>query len=334
MRSTPSTARSSSRRSPAGPIKGLPSTSSLMSSGYFNPSVHMPAMPQRNINQEKKDMRGLVRNEILMQGRYMPGLIDAESNNVLNRLRSEQRIAGEAAPLLAAERANTPGLAEADAAVSGSLMSLGPSRIETELERQAYTDLMAGGDLTPEEQRQAIQSARAGYSARGMATGNAATIAEVMNRDQFARGRQQQRQGTAMGVDALRRQRMMGDIQIANAGTNYLEQNVNPRTALFGQADLLSKNRSQQLTLHNQTAPYVANFASDNLQAATAYNGQIIGRDLQLAGMQHDIGMTLMNAGFSNQIGQANLAAAESAGNKAMTGQIAGAAIGAAAIIF
>jgi hypothetical protein len=60
----------------------------------------------------------------------------------------------------------------------------------------------------------------------------------------------------------------------------------------------------------------------------------MIGRDLQLAGMQHDIGMTMLNANFQNQIGAANLQAAQKAGNQAAAGQIAGAAVMGVAIIF
>ena len=315
-------------------IQGVPSIKQTLGSSYFSPSVHMPAMPQRNINQEKQDMRGLVRNEILMQKRYQPQLTDIEGQNALGRLRSEMGYARDAQGLYDAERAGNPMLADADAAVSRSLQSLGPSRLESALEQDAYDGLMAGGDLSAEENRDAVQAARAGFSARGLATGTSAVVGEVLNRDQFARGREQQRQGFAMGVDSLQRQRMSSDMNLAQAGAQYAAQNTNARTMLFGPGDMLGKNRSQNLALHNQTAPYVSDFANANLSAATAYNGQMIGRDLQLAGLQHDIGMTMLNANFQNQIGAANLQAAQKAGNQAAAGQIAGAAVMGVAIIF
>ena len=305
-------------------IRGIPSVNSLLGSSYFNPSVHSPEMPQRNFGQEKSMMRGLVNNEVVMQRKLQPKLIDVEGQNALKRLQSESAIAADARPILDAER-RAMGLDTADAAVRRSLMDLGPSRIESELERQAYQGLMDGRTLSAQENRDAIQGARAGLSARGLATGNSAVVAEVMNRDQFARGRERERQGFAASVEGMQRGRMAGDLEMARAGAGYLNSQLNPRTQVFGAGDMLSKNRSQPLTLFNQTGPYVADFANNNLQAATAYNGQMINRDMGLAQMQHDIGMTLMNARFFNDIGTANMNAANAAGRQAIMGQMGGA---------
>lgn len=48
------------------------------------------------------------------------------------------------------------------------------------------------GMLTPEQQREAVQSARAAMAARGMATGSAGAAAEILNRDRFMQQRRAQ----------------------------------------------------------------------------------------------------------------------------------------------
>ena len=48
------------------------------------------------------------------------------------------------------------------------------------------------GMLTPEQQREAVQSARAAMSARGMATGSAGAAAELLNRDRYMQQRRAQ----------------------------------------------------------------------------------------------------------------------------------------------
>lgn len=331
--SSRSSSGSTGRTYPGDAIRGIPTASSILGSGYFNPQIFEPEMPQRSLPEELEGMRSLTQNEIRMQRYKQPQLIRWEGENALKRLQMETRIADQARPLLDAERAANPSMGLADAAVERSLMSLGPSRLETELERQAYNDLQAGQNLTGEEERAAIQAARAGMSARGLATGTSSVIAEVLNRDTFARGRELQRRGFAQQVEGMQRGRIGSDMQLAIAGRQY-GQATSDRGQLFGTADMLTKNRQQPLTFTNQAGPYIAGLADTNVQAQTAYNAQMLGGSLQLAGMQHDIGMTLLNARFNNDLGAANLQAAEAAGNKAATGQIAGAAIGAVAMIF
>lgn len=322
-----------SRTYPSDSIRGLPTLNETLSSQYFSPEIFQFDMPQRNLQEEMQGMRDLAQNEIRMQRYKQPQLIKWEGQNALKRLQNEQMIAGEAAPLLEAERARNPMLAMAERGINASLSTLGPSRIETEMERQAYNDLLAGRDLSPQENRDAIQSARAAMSARGLATGNSGVMAEVLNRDTFARAREAQRRGFAAGVEGMRRSRAQGDMALAQSGYQFANQNFNPRGALFGTADMLTKNRTQPMTFTNQLSGYMADFGNANLQAATAYNAQQLGGSLELARMQHDIGMTLMNARFNNDIGAANAAAAAKAGQQAMTGQIAGAAIGAVGLV-
>jgi hypothetical protein len=79
----------------------------------------------------------------------------------------------------------------------------GDSEILRTLQGQALTDLNLGRSLSPEEQMQAQQAARAGFAARGMATGTPAATAEVLNRDAFATQRQDARRGFGINVENL-----------------------------------------------------------------------------------------------------------------------------------
>ena len=78
-----------------------------------------------------------------------------------------------------------------------------------QLMRRASDMVAQGGQLSPEAARDAVQSARAGMAARGMATGNAGLAAEFLNRDRFARQREFENLGFAQNVqtqDLARRQ--------------------------------------------------------------------------------------------------------------------------------
>ena len=97
------------------------------------------------------------------------------------------------------------GRVEGSAGALGSLagrINYDPTAIEAELERQAIGDLSLGRTLTPEEQRDAQQSARAAFSARGLGTSMGSSAAEILNRDRFASARQDQRRQFAQGVNA------------------------------------------------------------------------------------------------------------------------------------
>lgn len=70
----------------------------------------------------------------------------------------------------------------------------GVSGIASQLAQQAQADLAAGRSLTPEEERMSQQSARQAYASRGMAMGPQSMAAEILNQNQLANQRYQQRQ--------------------------------------------------------------------------------------------------------------------------------------------
>jgi len=141
---------------------------------------------------------------------------------------SDQAAAGVsqyATPLQQAAMAAAGRMDESGAAL-GSLagrINYDPTAIERELERQAVAELGQGRSLTPEQQRDAAQSARQAFAARGMATGLGASAAEILNRDAYAQQRQDQRRQFASGVNAanqaarLARLGMGGDLRAQQA---------------------------------------------------------------------------------------------------------------------
>ena len=78
--------------------------------------------------------------------------------------------------------------------------------LTAEAERRAQ----AMGRLSPEEERDAIQQARASMAARGMATGTAGIGAELLNRDRFVQQRRAQDLNLVTGVGAANEQRRVG----------------------------------------------------------------------------------------------------------------------------
>ena len=156
--------------------------------------------------QETKGVKALAPEHYEMLNRYNPAL---------GRLMPSLDRAGESLAL-AAE-------------VSGR--EIGPSRIETEMENQAYRDLQLGSKISPEEQRTAEQQARAAFASRGLLNSKPAAVAEVLNRHQFGDARQQYRRDFAGSVDTMR--------------LNRLAQDTNRNLSISGQAQGLASLTNQ-----------------------------------------------------------------------------------------
>jgi hypothetical protein len=88
------------------------------------------------------------------------------------------------------------------------------------------------GRLTPEQERDALQSARAGMAARGLGIGQSAMAVEMLNRDRFSRQRQQEDLGFAQNVlqNDLGRQFQNQQNQLAAGGIN-VENNFRAQAA-------------------------------------------------------------------------------------------------------
>ena len=163
-----------------------------------------------------------------------------------------------------------------------------PNAIEARLQQDAESELALGRSLSPEQMRDATQSARAAFAARGMATGNAAAGAEILNRDAYATARQDQRRGFAAGVnqmDQARRQRRVG-LAGAYGDLDPFRQAIGPAFGLGSQT--LSNTTGQVRDIYGgslQTAGSVATFNENMI--ANRYNSVLNNNAaLQGAGMQ------------------------------------------------
>jgi len=68
------------------------------------------------------------------------------------------------------------------------------------MERMAGEELALGRSLSPEQLREATQSARGAFAARGLGTSMGSSAAEILNRDAYASGREQQRRTFASNL--------------------------------------------------------------------------------------------------------------------------------------
>jgi len=212
--------------------------------------------------------------------------------------------------------------------------------IERELQRQATNELQLGRTLSPEQQRQATQQARAGMSARGLGVGNAALAAEILNRDSYASQREAERRNFAGSTNQM----LVGNRQnrIGMVG-NILGQSANTR---MNQANLRSSLAGANITID----PYArAMNPALGMGASTLGNsGQMIGNTYntatQMAGNVASFNANMIDTRYNSyQNNQAYLRgarlqadAANNAAKQQMIGQVfssalqGGAAVGAA----
>ena len=163
-----------------------------------------------------------------------------------------------------------------------------PNAIEARLQQDAEAELDLGRSLSPEQERMATQSARAGMAARGMATGNAALGAEILSRDAYASARQDQRRGFAAGVnqmDLARRQRRVG-LAGAYGDLDPFRQAIGPAFGL-GQSTL-STTTGQVGDIFGGSLKQAGNVESFNFNAAQNRYNSVMNNNaaLQSAGMQ------------------------------------------------
>jgi hypothetical protein len=207
----------------------------------------------------------------------------------------------------------------------GDLLA-GPTAIQRQLRDDAQRELALGQSLSPEEQRNAAQSARAAFAARGMATGNAAAGAEILNRDAYGRQRQDQRRQFAMGaeqyflgqeearrgfaagvnqMDLARRQRRIG---LAGAYTELdpFRQSIGPAFGLG--ASTLSNTTGQVSNIFNNSLGQAGNVFSFNTNMAASNRNSILNNNAALqaaamqAGAQQNAGMMGMFGGIGGGI--------------------------------
>lgn len=163
-----------------------------------------------------------------------------------------------------------------------------PNQIEGELQRQAEEELALGRSLTPEQMRDAQQSARAAFAARGLATSAGASAAEILNRDAYGQQRLDQRRQFALGANQLDLQRRSRRIALAEGygGLDPYARGLGPAFqmggATLGQSGQMVGNVFNQAV---NASTSVAGFNA-NMQAAQYNNWANNAAALQGAGMQ------------------------------------------------
>ena len=164
---------------------------------------------QQRVGSEMGALQG-VANQLTGQQMGAIGQIAGGLNNAFTQ--QAQNALG--ASLGDAGRAGALGQSLANESAAG-FASSGPTAMEQALYRQGQADLALGRSLSPEQQRQATQSARQAFAGRGLGTGMAAAASEILNRDRFATEREAQRRQFAASANQMREQNMMNRRQAA-----------------------------------------------------------------------------------------------------------------------
>lgn len=283
----------------------------------------------------------------LYENKWIPGETTGTGKNKKTAEGRWEKVAiGEAAPNLYTRRATDQLIAAEDqVAALGTIgdyteqlgyaaaRDLEGTDIERELQRQATSELALGRTLSPEQERQATQQARAGMAARGLGVSNAALAAEVLNRDAYASQREADRRNFAGSTNQM----LVGNRQnrIGQVG-NILGQSANTR---MNQANLRSSLAGANITID----PYArAMNPALGMGASTLGNsGQMIGNTYnnatQMAGNVAAVNASMLDSRWNtvqnnNAALQSAYMGAKASDNAANMG-LQGAAMGASAVI-
>lgn len=203
-------------------------------------------------------------------------------------------------------------LAEQQAMAAGG--EAGPTSIEQEMYAQGMRDLMLGRSLSPEQQREATQSARQAFSARGLGTSMGSAAAELLNRDRFATEREGQRRQFAASANQMFSdnvlKRRQGAAQLAGMGADI----GNARAGIGAQISQIGLNASNQLL---NLSPY---------QRALALGAGLISRTYdrgtELAGNTATFNANMLDSRYNSYMN--NQAAMQAAQQQASASQNAG----------
>lgn len=233
------------------------------------------AAPRRSLLQEGRDALGLM-NEAMPQllaneQQYSPQFARAEAATAGARADAERGVMdSQYGALRQSMLSSSPELRAANSAMTSRLGELGPSGIETALTQQAQAELSLGGQLTNDQRREADQSVRAALSARGLASGTAGAVSEVLNRQGMSDARLQQRRQFAGGVDSMIQQRKSGDAAVANNTFNTLSAFWDPQQRLFGRSGSAVSGQVSGPAAFNPFLSSASNVGSGNQNASIA----------------------------------------------------------------
>lgn len=173
-----------------------------------------------------------------------------------------------------------------------------------QLESQAVKDMALGRNLSAEQEREAIQSARAGMSARGLGAGNAALAAEVLNRDRFASQRENERRAFASGVlgqaTGVRQAANQSYLAREESNLGRAQQRALTDAQFRQQASLANQDANQRQVELNRAFLQNANQSGINSQISRgSYAGQMLGQTANMFAQQGALGLNIANANLA-----------------------------------
>lgn len=218
-------------------------------------------------------------------------------------------------------------------------LTAGTSPIGQELQNQALSDLALGRSLSPDQQRDAEQSARGAFASRGLGMSNAAIGSEILSRDDYATQMQNQRRGFAQNTMGLldneqeANRRFQLNVEGLNTGENQAWQNF-----LLGAAGQTSQPLYAEMNDRAPASNWSAVMGGMGLgMPIGATNQMMSGAPSVYQGAQAmtplynygaDVFNTNFNTGESRAMAQANGYAAIGGGLMSLGGKMGGAGMG------
>ena len=231
-----------------------------------------------------------------------------------------------------------PEAEQALGALTNEIGQLGRTRIGAELENQAFVDLQRGGELSPEDARNAEQQARSAFAARGLANSRPAVAAEVLNRQALTDQRRNQRRAFASGVEGIDQQRQAGERAFANQAFVTTFSALDPFTRVHGAYSKAGGSLAPSTTaLFNSGEAFISGAQSlaasrDAQRDSLAFSREQLAQQAQLAEQSNDLQQLLQSRDLDFQRDKLSqereLFLRQIAANKSAA--IAGAGIGAA----
>jgi hypothetical protein len=171
--------------------------------------------------------------------------------------------------------------------------TVGQGMLGGQLMNRAMEGIQRGGMLSQQATRDAIQSARQGFAARGLATGNAALGAELLNRDRYARVREFEDLGFASNVQSQDLSR-----QFQNVGNQLTADRSNQQTQLG--ISLANQQAAMQAELANLQARYNQAVQEGDWAMAAQKANQATDLEAQIANQNTASSINQFNAGQIN----------------------------------
>jgi len=202
------------------------------------------------------ELRGALPQQFAARDQLLGRLGEAQASTPEYRRMQQALSSGTLAQQVGAREADT---ATGTAAEMGAVRDVqagqvGAGALGNTLMGRAEQMAQSTGRLSADGERDAVQSARQGMSARGMATGSAGLAAEMLNRDRYSRQRQFQDLGFAQGVQTQDIER-----QLQNVG-NVMRADLANQQTQFGRNQFNAANQQQANLANMQAANQMSQF--------------------------------------------------------------------------